>query len=312
MSDQPITNNAPRIHDRVARYHVPCNLCGSDDRQPFKPENGKGLVQCQNCGLVYVSPRPDADELYALYGETYFQNNDSGTVGYQNYIADEDNIRRTFNRRLDLLHEHIQPGNNRKLLDIGCAAGFFMDEAAKRGWSVEGLDVSSFAVDYVQSRFGHDAYNESVLDADHLEPNSYSLISMWDVIEHVPDPKAHVERIGELLHSGGYFALITPDVGSTVAQLTGKRWIGYKLSEEHVYYFSKQTLTRMLNEAGFDVVDAHHEGKVVSMSLFLDRLGFYAPWLAKPLQVLERTFNISEMSTYINPYDMIWMVARKR
>jgi len=296
----------------VARYHVPCNLCGSSDRQPFRPENGKSLVQCQNCGLVYVSPRPDANELYALYGETYFKNDDSGTVGYHNYLADGQNIRRTFSRRLDLLHEFIQPGQGRKLLDIGCATGFFIDEAAKRGWEVEGLDVSSFAVEYVKSELGHSAYNTSVLDADFLAPGSYSLITMWDVIEHVPDPKAHAERVAELLHSGGHFALITPDVGSWVARLTGKRWIGYKLSEEHVYYFSVQTLTRMLNDAGFDVVSVRHEGKVVTMRLFLDRLSFYAPWLAKPLQALERAFNISEISTYINPFDMVWIVARKR
>jgi len=310
VTDGPKTS--PRIDDRVARYHVPCNLCGSSDRTPFKPENGKGLVQCQNCGLVYVSPRPDAEELYALYGETYFKNDDSGTVGYHDYLADETNIRRTFNRRLDMLQEHIQPGQGRKLLDIGCATGFYIDEAAKRGWDVEGLDVSGFAVDYVQKVHGHKAYNTSVLDADFLEEGAYSMISMWDVIEHVPDPKAHVERIANLLHSGGYVAFITPDVASLPARLTGKRWIGYKLSEEHVYYFSKQTLTRMLNDSGFDVVDAHHEGKFVTLRLFLDRLGFYLPWLSKPLQLLEKTFNVSELSAYVNPLDMVWVVARKR
>ncbi len=303
---------SPRISDHVPRHHIPCNLCGSEARKPFMPENGRGLVQCESCGMVYVSPRPDAAELYALYGETYFRNDDNGTVGYHNYIADERNIRRTFNRRLDMLHRYIQPGSGRKLLDVGCAAGFFVDEAARRGWLVEGLDVSGFAVEYVTETYGHAAYNTSLLDADHLEPESYSLLSMWDVIEHVPDPAANIARAADLLHSGGYFALITPDVGSLVAKLTGKRWIGYKLSEEHVYYFSVRTLSRMLNEAGFDVVDVRHEGKFVTLRLFLDRLGFYAPFLSQPLQTVERWLNLSEKSAYINPYDMMWIVARKR
>ncbi|MFZ4816263.1 MAG: hypothetical protein ACOYL5_17140, partial [Phototrophicaceae bacterium] len=86
-SNLPDTSTSPRIDDRVARYHVPCNLCSSNDRVPFCPENGKGLVQCTQCGLVYVSPRPDAAELYALYGETYFKNDDDGTVGYHDYVA---------------------------------------------------------------------------------------------------------------------------------------------------------------------------------------------------------------------------------
>ncbi|MEO0560760.1 MAG: class I SAM-dependent methyltransferase [Chloroflexota bacterium] len=310
MTDNP--NTSPRISAELPRHHIPCNLCGSENRTPFMPQNGKGLVQCNNCGLVYVSPRPDATELYALYGETYFRNDDDGTVGYHDYIADERNIRRTFNRRLDILHRFIQPGSGRKLLDVGCAAGFFIDEADRRGWQVEGLDVSGFAVEYVQEQYGHEAYNTSLLDADNLEDESYSLLTMWDVIEHVPDPKANIERASELLHSGGVFALITPDVGSLVAKLTGKRWIGYKLSEEHVYYFSIRTLSRMLNEAGFDVVDIRHEGKFVTLRLFLDRLGFYAPFLSQPLQAVERALNLSERSAYINPFDMMWIVARKR
>jgi 2-polyprenyl-3-methyl-5-hydroxy-6-metoxy-1,4-benzoquinol methylase len=305
-------NLSPHIADDIPRHHVPCNLCGSENRIPHMPQNGKGLVQCTDCGLIYTSPRPDAAELYALYGATYFRNDDDGTVGYHDYLADERNIRRTFNRRLDMLHKFIQPGSGRKLLDVGCAAGFYIDEAARRGWEVEGLDVSGFAVEYVREHFGHTAYNDSLLDADYLEPESYSLVTMWDVIEHVPDPTANIARAAELLHSGGYFALITPDVGSLVAKLTGKNWIGYKLSEEHVYYFSVSTLSRMLNEAGFDVVDLRHEGKFVTLRLFLDRLGFYAPFLSRPLQAVERAFNLSKRSAYINPFDMIWMVARKR
>jgi 2-polyprenyl-3-methyl-5-hydroxy-6-metoxy-1,4-benzoquinol methylase len=310
LTDQ--TQNSPRIATDIPRYHIPCNLCGSENRRPFMPQNEKGLVACLDCGLVYVSPRPDANELYALYGETYFRNNDDGTVGYHDYIADERNIRRTFNRRLDMLHKFIQPGGGRKLLDVGCAAGFFVDEAARRGWQVEGLDVSGFAVEYVRENFGHTAYNTSLLEADHLQDGSYSMVTMWDVIEHVPDPAANLERAAALLESGGVYALITPDVGSLVARLTGKRWIGYKLSEEHVYYFSVRTLSRMLNEAGFDVVDVRHEGKFVTLRLFLDRLGFYLPVLSQPLQAIERALNLSEKSAYINPFDMMWIVARKR
>jgi 2-polyprenyl-3-methyl-5-hydroxy-6-metoxy-1,4-benzoquinol methylase len=309
---QQNSHNAPRVSHEVARHHVPCNLCGSENRVPYCPENGKGLVECTDCGLVYVSPRPDAAELYALYGETYFRNDDNGTVGYHDYVADEANIRRTFGRRLNILHKYIQPGENRKLLDVGCAAGFFVDEAARRGWQVEGLDVSSFAVEYVKERFGHAAYNTSLIEAEGLADGTYSIVSMFDVIEHVPDPKANIERAAELLHSGGVVALITPDVGSLVARITGKRWIGYKLSEEHIYYFDVRTLSRMLNDAGFDVLDVRHEGKFVTLRLFLDRLGFYLPMLSRPLQALERALNLSEKSAYINPFDMVWIVARKR
>jgi 2-polyprenyl-3-methyl-5-hydroxy-6-metoxy-1,4-benzoquinol methylase len=299
---------SPRIRDDAARNHIPCNLCGSDDRQPYCPENGLGLVQCLNCGFVYVSPRPDAKELYALYGETYFHNADSGVVGYTNYIHDEPNIRRTAQRRMKHLENYIQPG---KLLDVGCATGFFMDEARKLGWTVEGLDVSSFGVDYAHEHFGLNTRHGTLTDLD-FAADSYDMVTMWDVIEHVPDPTAYVKRAAELIRKGGLISLATPDVDSLPARLAGRRWVGFKLSEEHVYYFSVQTLTRMLNDAGFEVINVRHVGKYVPLSLFRNRLGMYFPWLAKALQVGEKALGLSDWALYINPFDIVQVTAKKR
>ncbi len=300
--------NSPRVSQDVARKQVPCNICGSEDRSPFCPENGLGLVKCNHCGLVYVGARPDPRELYALYGETYFHNNESGVVGYTDYLKDEGNIRQTFSGRLNWLERFIKPG---KLLDVGCAAGFFLDEAKKRGWQVQGLDVSGFAVQYVKDRFGFDAQQGSLTELDY-PAGSYDLLTMWDVIEHVPDPKAYIQRAAELLRSGGVFSLATPDVDSIPAKLTGKRWVGYKLSEEHVYYFSVHTLKQLLNEAGFEVVDVRHVGKFVTMRLFLNRLGMYSPLIAGVLSLAERAFKLSERSLYVNPFDIVAITARKK
>jgi 2-polyprenyl-3-methyl-5-hydroxy-6-metoxy-1,4-benzoquinol methylase len=299
---------SPRIREDVARSHVPCNLCSSDNRHPYCPENGLGLVQCGNCGFVYVSPRPDAKELYALYGETYFHNNESGVVGYADYIRDEPNIRRTAQRRLTYLERFIQPGS---LLDVGCATGFFLDEARKRGWTVEGLDVSSFGVDYARQHFGLNARHGTLTDLD-FAAGSYDLVTMWDVIEHVPDPTAYVRRAAELLRPGGVISLATPDIDSVPARLAGRRWVGFKLSEEHVYYFSVSTLTKVLNDAGFEVIGVGHVGKYVPFSLFRDRLGMYFPWLAKLMHVGEKALGLSEWALYVNPFDIVRVTARKK
>jgi SAM-dependent methyltransferase len=258
--------------------------------------------------LVYVSPRPDPNELYALYGETYFQNDDSSTVGYTHYVKDEPNIRKTFNGRLRRLEQFIRPG---KLLDIGCAAGFFLSEAQGRGWTVQGVDVSSFAVKYASERFGFDVRQGSFTEMDYPSA-SYDAVTMWDVIEHVPDPKAYIQRAASLLKSGGVFALATPDVESLPARLTGKRWVGYKLSEEHVYYFSARTLSEMLVEAGFEIVDVRHVGKYVTLRLFLDRLGMYSPLIASALAAVEKRFQLSAYSFYMNPLDIVAITAKKR
>jgi 2-polyprenyl-3-methyl-5-hydroxy-6-metoxy-1,4-benzoquinol methylase len=309
VTEAATTLNAPRVRENVERKTIPCNLCGGVDVRPFCPENERSLVQCQNCGLVYVSPRPDPQELYTLYGESYFHNDDSGTVGYTNYIRDEQNIRKTFQRRLTRVERFGAPPG--KVLDVGCAAGFFLSEAQARGWDVQGLDVSSFAARYTQERFGIPARNGSLLDLEFPE-NSFDLVTMWDVIEHVPDPHAHMDKIARILAPGGLFALATPDVESLPAKLTGKRWVGYKLQEEHVYYFSADTLRAMLNRAGFDVVDVYHVGKYVTFDLFFNRLGMYSSLLGKVGEGVERAFKLSERSVYVNPYDIVAVTARKR
>lgn len=278
------------------------------ETRPFCPSNGRSLVQCLNCGLVYVSPRPNAEDLYELYGESYFHNDDSGTVGYSNYVRDEQNIRKTFRRRLKRVERFADPG---KLLDVGCAAGFFLSEAQNSGWQVEGLDVSPFAVNYTRDTFGIPAQQGALLDLDYPE-NTYDLVTMWDVIEHVPDPHAHLDKIAGLLKPGGIFALATPDVDSLPAKLTGKRWVGYKLQEEHIYYFSADTLRAMLNRAGFDVVDVYHVGKYVTFDLFFDRLGMYSSLLGKLGGLVERGLKLSQRSVYVNPFDIVAVTARKR
>lgn len=287
---------------------VPCNQCGSQDVHPFLPSNGLGLVQCANCRLVFVGSRPEASDLYALYDESYFHNDESGIVGYSHYLKDEANIRKTFARRLRRLEQFVQPG---KLLDVGCAAGFFLDEAHKHGWQVQGVDVSNFVVQYARERFGYDVRQGSLLDQDY-PTGDYDLVTLWDVIEHVPDPKAYIAEIATLLKPGGILSLATPDIESIPARLTGTRWVGYKLSEEHVYYFSQQTLSRLLESAGFEIVRVQHVGKYVTLRLFLDRLSMYSSLLASLLSRAERAFKLSEWSLLVNPLDIISITARKR
>jgi 2-polyprenyl-3-methyl-5-hydroxy-6-metoxy-1,4-benzoquinol methylase len=306
--EQISTQAIAQTRVEVPLHDIPCNLCGSEKRKPYCPENGLRLVQCENCGLVYVNPRPDPMELYALYGETYFRNEQSGVVGYTNYLKDEPNIRKTFAGRLQRLSRFVKSG---KLLDVGCAAGFFLDEARKIGWQVQGLDVSSFAVRYASEHFGEDVQQGSFTDLA-FAANSYDLISMWDVIEDVPNPKSYIVRAAELLKQGGVFVMATPDVDSIPARLTGKRWVGFKLSEEHVYYFSARTLGKMLEDAGFEVIDTRHVGKYVTVRLFLDRLGMYLPLTSLLLQYVERIFKLSERAAYVNPFDIMAITARKR
>ncbi len=287
---------------------LPCSLCGSSAHKPFVRAALSSLVRCCDCGLVFVSPRPGPDFITTLYGETYFRNNHSGELGYTNYIADEENIRRTARRRLRQLKRHVGPG---RLLDVGCATGFFLDEAQQAGWTATGLDLSNFAVQYARQQLGLDVH-QGTLDSVDLPSESFDLLTMWDVIEHVPDPLVCIQKASRLLREGGVLTLATPDVESVPARLAGPRWVGYKLSGEHITFFSARTLTKLLESCGFEVIQTGHIGKHVALQLLRDRLGMYFPPLATLLKAVEDLSGLSSLSLYVNPFDIVQVTARKR
>ncbi len=309
MNDHLVESIVAHAANGIRPYDeaVACNLCGSKDVVPFCPANGRGLVQCLNCGLVYVHKRPPERELYSLYEEGYFSNDISATVGYVDYINDEPLIRHTFHRRLRELERYVKPG---RVLDVGCAAGFFLDVARERGWESHGLDVSGFAVRYARERFGLDVFHGSLTEAGYPEA-FFDLVTMWDVIEHVPDPMSYLRESARILRRGGVLALATPDVESIPARLTGRRWVGYKLSEEHLYYFSRTTMRRMLEKAGFEVLHTSYVGKYVTVDFFLERLSLYSPLLARLGKGFSRLIGIDNIDVYVNPYDILCVIARR-
>ncbi len=283
----------------------PCNLCGSDSREHFVR---KDLVRCQACSLVFVNSTPDLGQLGALYGEAYYRSENSRELGYTDYIADELNIRRTARRRLRRLQRRVSTG---RLLDVGCATGFFLDEAQQAGWTTTGLDLSNFAVQYARQQFGLDAHH-GTLESVSLPAESFDLVTMWDVIEHVPDPAESIRQAFRLLREDGVISLATPDVDSIPARVAGKSWVGYKLSGEHITFFSEKTLAQMLEVCGFEILETGHIGKHVTLALFRDRLGLYFPPLATLLKAVEDLSGLSTLSLYVNPFDIVQVTARKR
>jgi 2-polyprenyl-3-methyl-5-hydroxy-6-metoxy-1,4-benzoquinol methylase len=257
--------------------------------------------------LVFVSPRPSAAALTSLYTERYFKNDRSGEIGYADYLGDEGNIRRTFARRLAGLERRVPPG---RVLDVGCAAGFFLDEARKRGWTANGVDISAFAVRYAEAQLGY-AVQEARIGETDFPAGLFDLITFWDVLEHVPDPAADLKRAALLLRPGGILSLTTPDLGSLPARLTSARWIGYKLSQEHIYHFTQEHLRQLLGLAGLQVADVRHVGKYVTVEFSLDRLGRYFPRLASWLARAARAAGVSHRVVYLDPLDILWVTARK-
>lgn len=284
---------------------VNCPICGSDLFKRLYPKYYERIVKCDKCDLIYTNPRLLKKYLKHLYSKDYFKNSVSTHFGYENYAEDEKKIVKTFKERVEKIESQVKRGT---LLDVGCAMGFFMKAARDAGWKVNGVEISKFASDYAKKKFNFEVYTADFLS---YKPNTtYNLITMWDVIEHFYDPISALKKANSMLKKDGLLVLSTPDVGSLPAILTKERWVGYKLSDEHLTYFSQNTISKLLEKSGFKIVKKTHIGKHVSIPMLADRISIYNNGLGKLVKMTGNLFP-KNYFLYINPFDIMCIYAKK-
>ncbi len=283
-----------------------CPLCKEKMCKKLYPKHYARIVQCVSCGLIYTNPRLKQRFLKHLYSEEYFKNNNSHVIGYADYVKDETNITKTFSKRLLEIERHVTKG---RILDVGSATGFFLNSARKNGWSVEGVEVSNFAANFAREKFDLQIYQGDITTLD-LPKNSYDVITMWDVIEHVTNPIAVLKRLRMSLTDNGILVMTTPDAGSIPARLTKHKWVGYKLSDEHLTYFSKKTIENLFERAGFAMIDNHYVGKHVYFSLFINRVGMYSKLAGNLLNFFGKLLP-QNLSLYVSAFDIMCVYAKK-
>jgi 2-polyprenyl-3-methyl-5-hydroxy-6-metoxy-1,4-benzoquinol methylase len=301
---------APEVA-RDAAAVTKCQLCGSEGREERFRDGPFSVVGCSDCGLVYVTPRLVGQALLDVYDEGYWKSNNPKERGYADYKKEAALYLKTFERRMRLVGRWLRPGA--RILDVGCAAGYFLRVAQTRGHDVHGVELSQAIAVEAVSHLGADRVHIGTLDdavrAMDYRPESFDLITMWDVIEHIPEPQPVVRRIRELLKPDGRFLLETQNVASRWARLLGRRWHHYK-HDEHLYHFDPATIRRILGDCGFAVehLGAGYAGKYVSFGFLAERaqrLGRIAGLLARPLALLRAC------SVYVNPHDEMIVVAKK-
>jgi 2-polyprenyl-3-methyl-5-hydroxy-6-metoxy-1,4-benzoquinol methylase len=292
---------------------VPCNLCGADDTALLMEVDGFHIVRCKQCGLIYVNPRYREETLHEIYTESYYDHdgitNGLEFYGYDDYLRDEENIRITFARRLETIESYANKG---RLLDVGCATGFFLDLARQQGWEVVGTEVSDYGARYARQYFGLDVHLGTLSELG-FGAQSFDVVTMWDVIEHVLDPTAELHEVHRILRHEGVLSIITPDAGSLVARVLGRRWEEFRRVREHVYFFSKRTLAEMLRKTGFEIVRTESANKVFYLGPAVKRLKYYT-WdggVTNAAARLVYRLGLDSVRININPFTKMTVYARK-
>jgi 2-polyprenyl-3-methyl-5-hydroxy-6-metoxy-1,4-benzoquinol methylase len=146
--------------------------------------------------------------------------------------------------------------SNPRLLDIGCAAGNFLQVAAEQGFEGEGLELNSHYVDYIKQHRSLRVFDKR-LDEMAYAPATFDVVTLWDVLEHIPYPFDTLKQIARILRPGGILALTTINHQCINEKILGARWRYYQ-PPDHVCSFSPALLTSMLHDAQFEVITIDH------------------------------------------------------
>ncbi|HEY7500980.1 MAG TPA: class I SAM-dependent methyltransferase [Vicinamibacterales bacterium] len=225
---------------------VPCAICGGTESARLFDKMGYAIARCVRCGLVYANPRAPHEKILARYSRDYFWKEYLPSLGVTDGRFDLEHFDRRHSAMLAMM---AGATSGRRLLEVGCGAGFFLKAAERAGWRVQGIELSDEAARFAIDRLQLPIRRERAESAP-IPPASFDVAAMFDVIEHLFDPAAVVAAISRALVPGGTLVISTPNFESISRFALGLDWA--VLSPlEHVYYFTEDSLRRLLSAAGF-------------------------------------------------------------
>ncbi|MBF0387038.1 MAG: class I SAM-dependent methyltransferase [Candidatus Omnitrophica bacterium] len=262
---------------------VPCGVCGADDFSIVYPADNKAgrvenvaetfrssgdekltdqLVRCRVCGFQYLNPRLKA----SLVLEGYSAGEDA------TFVSQAVSREETFFDALAAI-ESMAPAKGR-VLDVGTAGGSFLAAARRRGWETAGCEPNRWLCEWAGKSYGLQVTPGTIFDMS-LAEASFDLVTLWDVLEHTPDPRKVLTECRRVLKPGGLLVVNYPDIGSAVARMMGRRWVF--LLSVHLYYFDQKAMARILNETGFTVLQSRPHWQKLELDYILFRMQAYIP-----------------------------------
>jgi len=283
-----------------------CPICDGASARLVGEKDGLRVLRCAACTVQYSERAPEVSQLSEIYNKAYFH---GSPAGYPAYEADE-SLHRARSRAYlkDLMVHTSEPGS---LLDVGCATGFFLDEARTAGWEVRGCEVSEWAASSARQRFGLDVL-QAPFPTTQLGRRQYDAVTFLNVFEQLPSPHAAERMVRDLVKPGGLLALETWDVDALVVRASGMKWHKYRPGDTPIY-LNRQSLTTLFRPEQWTLVEYRARTKWITLAHGLHALGLAAHPTRNggpPRHGLRD--RIGRLSLPYHLGDLVWAVLRRR
>jgi 2-polyprenyl-3-methyl-5-hydroxy-6-metoxy-1,4-benzoquinol methylase len=245
------------------------------------------LVVCKKCELTYLNPRIKSEIIL----QSYIENHD------EKHISQDLMRYRTFEKSINKIIKKIKVFEikNKTFLDIGSASGVFLKVIKNKGFDESGFEPSNWMVNFGREKYNVNIKQGFINDAKDIK---YDYISFWDVLEHVTDLQATLEKIEKLSKKNTYLIINVPDIGSYAAKLMKFKWPFYL--NVHLYYFKKKTLESIFGKYDFELILNFPHWQYLQLGYLFERAGKYFSFFL----ILKKIFDSIKISKISVPYNM--------
>jgi len=268
---------------------IPC-VCGSLTFKPALECEGFNFVRCVKCGLVQMNPQPVKEEIIARYNRTFAEDylsyeleNEAAFLKLQLLALQDARFDKLEKELFSRAENEDSACKQPTVLDIGCATGALLAHLKSRGWRVTGVEISPGA-EYAQKERNLDVRNLP-LEENNFPSCSFDVVLASHLIEHLNEPRFFLTEACRVLKDNGYIFITTPNISGFQACLYGSRWRSAIF--DHLYLFSKRTLSDLLKSAGFKVENCRTWGGLA--------FGMAPPWIKKPADFLAKRLGTGDV-----------------
>lgn len=224
-----------------------CSLCKSLSIEFIDKINNYKLYHCLNCDVIFLNPQPSNREI-DNNNLSFYESIESENA----YFKMKEEMFRRAEKCVQILKKYSENGT---LLDIGCSYGFYLTIFKKRGYKTFGIDISEKALNYAKKTLKL-SVKRGKIDNFSVKGKKYDIITLFDVIEHLANPKKTISKISQMLKKDGIIVIQTPNYPSIVSRLTREKWF-WLLIPQHLFLYSTRSLKFLLANNGFSVIDMY-------------------------------------------------------